>query len=183
MKSNPNAEEENWDSFHFELWCEASQLLEDSHTFDLAEIVRNQPPWIPAVQQVIYNVIIWLKGVFQKSCNQQQRKKKWQRFNRNLSNSGSMQCRVHSRLLIFWQKLWDIQASKLARLTSNNTEIDKCSHLGASAMQTATGLGSCAARRRQSLREGASPDGRPAPQSPSSAGGRGEQLRGKGCQL
>lgn len=70
IKSNPNAEEENWDSFHCELWCEASQLLEDSHTFDLAEIVRNQPPWIQIVQQVIYNVIIGLKGLFEKSCKQ-----------------------------------------------------------------------------------------------------------------
>lgn len=183
IKSNPNAEEENWDSFHCELWCEASQLLEDSHTFDLAEIVRNQPPWIQIVQQVIYNVIIGLKGLFEKSCNQQRKKKKWQRFNRNSSNSDSRQCKVHSILFIFWQKLWDIQASKLACLTSNNTEIDKCSHLGASALQTATGLGFCDARRRQSLREGASPDGRLAPQSLSSSGGSGEQLRGKGCQL
>lgn len=75
MKSNQNAEEENWDSFHCELWCEASQRLEDSHTFDLAEIVRNQPPWIPVIQQVIYNVTIWLKGLFQKSYNQLRKKK------------------------------------------------------------------------------------------------------------
>lgn len=166
IKSNPNAEEENWDSFHCELWCEASQLLEDSHPFDLAEIVRNQPPWIQIVQQVIYNVIIGLKGLFEKSCNQQEKKKKkkWQRFNRNSSNSGSRQCKVHSTLSVFWQKLWDIQASKLACLPSNNTEMDKCS-LGAPALQTATGLGCCSVSSRQSLREGASPDGRLAPKA------------------
>lgn len=50
-------------------------------------------------------------------------------------------------------------------------------------MQTATGLGQRDARRTQSLREGVSPDGRPAPQRLSSAGGGGEQLQGKGCQL
>lgn len=77
IKLNPNAEQENWDSFHCELWCEASQLLEDSHTFDLAEIVRNQPPWIQIVQQVIYNVITGLKGLFKKSCNQQRKKRNY----------------------------------------------------------------------------------------------------------
>lgn len=75
IKSNPNAEEENWDSFRCELWCEASQLLEDSHTFDLAEIVRNQPPWIQIVQQVIYNVIIGLKGLSKSHVTSKEKKR------------------------------------------------------------------------------------------------------------